>query len=217
MPHARLNGTDMRQTDFTGSDLYDVYFYNANLRRSNFDGANLTEVVMTHAGLNGATLCEAVNTVVPVLNTGEAVPARLHGALADDVNFDGAGLVDALFDTRKPTDPKIKDRRTGLEGAHFPYANLQGANFRRAELAGADFRGANLTDADFTEAEGIDQITTNGDTVFCRTKGLKGPPKGDNCLKEDLPELKTCRHDGKTWWEAVYGNKPPKLEERTSP
>jgi uncharacterized protein YjbI with pentapeptide repeats len=189
IPNALLNGVDLSNAVLDGSDLYSVHLYNANLRGASLNGANLTNAVLSSVQLDGATLCPAVNEVVPFLNTGEPVPAQLAGSKLDKARFNGAWMVDAFFSSAQNSP---QDGRTYLHSAHFVDANLEGAQFERAILDYADLRGANLTDANFKEASLVG-VKIDKNTRLCRTKGLEGLDQRPDCKSKTPMDLKSVK------------------------
>jgi uncharacterized protein YjbI with pentapeptide repeats len=135
LPRATLGHADLRNSDFTGTDLTDADLANAdltgaNLRVTQFADANLTDANLLSTQLTGANLSDAqlINSVLS--------GADLGGANLRRANLRGARLNGAIL-------TKADLYKADLRSAHLGNADLAGANLAGADLAGADLRGAN--------------------------------------------------------------------------
>jgi uncharacterized protein YjbI with pentapeptide repeats len=140
---AIFDRADLRQVDFTGSNLRDASLIGANLQKADFgcagtyadtgpygcvelqearlDGSDLRSASLIGARMFGASL-QAANLERAILQQ-----AQLQGATLDSATLDAANLSYA-----------------GLDGASLRYASLIGATIQSAKLRAADFSGATL-------------------------------------------------------------------------
>ncbi len=160
LPEIDFTGADLEDSTFIEADLTRALFCGAVLRRCDFSFAQLTRadlrgVVFEGACLNWARLDEAdLRASILVYRGGFAEAgaspaeaslrgASLNGSRLDDI--DGRG-VDFSNASMKGADL----RRANLNGARLSNCNFDGANFAGAKVAEADFRGAILTNVDLS-------------------------------------------------------------------
>jgi uncharacterized protein YjbI with pentapeptide repeats len=189
IPFLYFNNVSFAFADLSGSGMFGVQLYGADLRYTLLDGTNLSGARLTNAGLLGATACADFNTVVPDQNKGERVTTTFSGSKLDGANFDKAWLMGTRFQSSK--DDK-QENRTYVFNATFVDASLRGADFSYAILDYSDLSGADLTDADFTGASVIG-IKTDEKTRMCNTKGPAEllSLKHENCpIQDPLPAAK---------------------------
>ena len=119
-----LEMTIIRFTDFSGANLQNVNFSNADLTLTAFRLADLT-----NANLSNAIL----------------VTSNIRGANLQNVNFSNADLTATLL-------KDVDLTNANLSNATLTGADLTGADLTGADLTGADLTGANLTGVTLTEA-----------------------------------------------------------------
>lgn len=153
--------SDLRDTDFSGSNLQDADLAGADLSGANLVDANMEGADLTGAVLRGATLSEANLDGVTLDNAdlhdaeiraavlqphsaenadfteADLTDSRLHGA-----DFEGAKLVEADLSEVGATDSNFFD--VDLEDAVIDGCDLRGADFKRARLHGAWIRDVRL-------------------------------------------------------------------------
>jgi uncharacterized protein YjbI with pentapeptide repeats len=144
---AIFDRSDLRQVDFTGSDLTFASFDGASLqkakmgcaytfqsdsgssgyggctqlREANFNGANMQNASFEGAMMRGASLRNAH------ANRATLAASQLQGSILDGASLDAANLT-----------------QVGLDGASVKNVSLTGANFNSAKIRGADFRDSTL-------------------------------------------------------------------------
>jgi uncharacterized protein YjbI with pentapeptide repeats len=137
----KLDGTDLRQAEFTRVSLYcpvsGVRFDGAQLSECSFKG--LIDCRLVDANLQNASFYHAAleRTDFTGANLEEA---RLHGAQTSAVSFQRANLKRAWIGEVR------------LVGANLAEADLTRANLTKSDLAGASLNHANLTEADLFQA-----------------------------------------------------------------
>jgi uncharacterized protein YjbI with pentapeptide repeats len=154
---AYFRTANLRQTDFSNSDLWDAHLSGADLYDANFSGANLirarlagTKVaILSGADLSGADLSHSEIT-------GDLAAVNLSGAICNGAKFSGANLSQAnvsvaIFDN------------TIFDKVSFVNANLMGTNFSYAKFVDVDFTGATIGKAvfannDLSEIKGLDTL-----------------------------------------------------------
>ena len=174
--YARLDRSDLHQSDFTGADLSHASLVGADLRGialtcsdfnssvagSSNDGdgcaaarsANFARARLDGADMAGADLRDArfENAALGsvILARANLTGADFHGARLDGADISGASLQGADFEAAELRAATLSN--AGLEGAVLRQANLEGANLHRAALWGADLTNAKMTAADFRGA-----------------------------------------------------------------
>ena len=153
------NWRSMR-ANFTGFDLKDVNFANANFESADFSKANLKYANFENANLIGAVFTGADLTYVnfenaKLINT-NFIGANLSCANFTFANLTCASLIGADLSAANFTHANLaKAVFTGadLGGAEFTYANLESVNFTRASLKYVEFKGANLAKSCLARAD----------------------------------------------------------------
>jgi uncharacterized protein YjbI with pentapeptide repeats len=116
---AHLFLAKLRQVNFAGGNLRNIYLDGAILNDADFSGANLGSCVLNHANLTNGNLSGADLTgsylVGTILKYANATHANLTDIDFIGANFTGANLADADFDN------------STLTGAKFTGAKLAGA------------------------------------------------------------------------------------------
>ncbi|WP_271899432.1 pentapeptide repeat-containing protein [Candidatus Phyllobacterium onerii] len=152
IPRSDLEGANLVNTDFTGTDL----------SHSNLKAANLSEASLLRASLADANAEKANFTEV------EAYRSSFKHISADSASFKNAELQRTNFTGAKLTGANFEKAELGradfdnavLTGARFSYADLS-----RADLTQAKFEGALLLDHTFmllTRIEGVDLSAAQG-------------------------------------------------------
>jgi uncharacterized protein YjbI with pentapeptide repeats len=145
--YARLDRTDLHQTDFTGADLEGASFMQSDLRN----------VTMSCADIDRLLLGDSRKSV----KCTDAKGANFSRARMPDSKLTGGDFAGAIFDHTILDGSDL--RYSYLADADFTSASLQradlsggvvlhGANFLTASLAGADFTSAEMTMATLLSA-----------------------------------------------------------------
>lgn len=129
---AQLNGRNLAEIDFSGSDFFGAHLQKANLKKSAFIGADLSKASMQSAALYKANLTNAILQEVDLSN------ADLSSSDCNGADFRGATLVGVNFES------------ADLRGADFSHADFRGANLSGADITGAKFHFARISDANLT-------------------------------------------------------------------
>ncbi len=139
-----LAKADLKGVDFSGVNLDEATFENANCT-----DMNLTRAYLDHAVFRGANLTNAM------LKKADMEKCDFTGADLTNASLAGAKLAHADFTNAiiNKTDFSFTD----LEQADFSALKLEGANFRgasfkRTRIIGATFTNANLSGADLRGA-----------------------------------------------------------------
>jgi uncharacterized protein YjbI with pentapeptide repeats len=146
-PGVDWSGCDLSQAIFQDADLTD-----ANLTNANFTNAFLSGSVFTGANISGANFSGAVMNAI-ISGTGgitAAVPATLPTGFA---------LIDGYL-----VGPDAGLANASLGGADLARADLNSANLTGADLVGADLSGADLTRARMQNAN-LTGANLNGATL----------------------------------------------------
>jgi DNA-binding transcriptional ArsR family regulator len=115
---AQLSNVDLRDGDFSETDLR-----GAHLNRAHLSGANLSKARLSWAHLRGADLTRAI------LSGADLNRANLHRANLSEATLNEAHLSGADLSRAKLT-------RVNLSGADLTWATLSEADFREANLTG---------------------------------------------------------------------------------
>ena len=162
-----LQGRNLREIDFSKTDLVEANLRTtllgrATLRGAKLSGAELRDCDFTGADLVGVDLCKAhlrgapfseANLSKADLSGAQLFLASLARANLSEASLRGARLLDA-----------------DLVGANLRGTNLASAHLRRADLRMADLTGCDLDGCDLTEAR---IATTFGDNDFSTVTGLE--------------------------------------------
>jgi len=132
---AQLNGRDLAELDFSGSDFFSAKLQKANLKKSRFVGADLSQATMQNAALYKADFSNAI------LQEANLSDADLSSATCKGADFRGAILKGVNFEA------------ADLRGADFSHADLRGTNLSGADITGAKFHFARISDANVTHTK----------------------------------------------------------------
>lgn len=138
---ALFDRADLRQIDFTGS----------NLNLASFGGAKLQKARLACAGFFAGSGYDGCTSLIGAnFDSSDLRDASLYGAIMfgasltyaklDKASLDRAQLQGATFDG------------TVLDAANLTFAGLDGASLKNASLIGTTLRSARLRGADFTDA-----------------------------------------------------------------
>ncbi len=145
--YARLDRSDLHQTDFTGADLSYATLTGADLRNAFLHCASLDDLILTENRFQAKCVtARGANLKRARLTRASMTGIDLRDANLEEANLEAAELPYAL-----------------LSGANFASAHLekadmtggiqaQATNFLVASLQGADLTGAKLQNADFSSA-----------------------------------------------------------------
>lgn len=140
-----LDGADLRETDFTFTDLRGSSFKNANLQK-----AKLIRTSLASSQLQGGNFVKV-----------EAYRGDFSDADAENAKFNSAEMQRANFKNAK------------LDGADFTKAELGRADFEGATLTGTKFTMANLSRSQFEGAKFTGPIDfSNAFLLLARIEGL---------------------------------------------
>jgi len=159
LPGARLAGAVLDNVSFVNANLRRAYLRETHARRVNFDHAILDGVNLQSAWLVGASFAHAhvkkghmwlANLDSSVLmrtrfDRSALARASFRGAILDLVDFPGAGLSSAKFDS-------TECMGTNFAGADLRFASLVACNLSVANFDSADLRYATLDSADLSGA-----------------------------------------------------------------
>jgi uncharacterized protein YjbI with pentapeptide repeats len=153
---------NLRQADFSRSDLTSLNLINTDLQEVSFIEANLGSADLSGADLQGADLTRAI------LSRARLGTTRLDGADLSGADLSQADLSEA-----------------NLRGADLRGASLRGANLSSADLTDANLTGANLRNANLKGAKGVDNLRDRG--AYLRDTIL---PNGQIAEKSPLVEIR---------------------------
>jgi uncharacterized protein YjbI with pentapeptide repeats len=151
-----FKNANLTEANLSSTELQNVDFSDACLKKAQFLDANLNEISFKNAKLQ--------NTV-------------FRGIIIKKVDFEGADLRDADFENATLIECSFKSVDLGganfedakLGGANLNESNLEGANFKSANLSYAKIKNANLKDADLEDATGLGSAQLGG-TKFTGAK-----------------------------------------------
>jgi uncharacterized protein YjbI with pentapeptide repeats len=145
--HARFLECNCSTSSFSGSNLYEAFFYNCDLTDTNMEGARLSQAVLSGSTLARSKLQRA-DLYYAELQGIEGPMLDIRGADLEGTNFHGALLADALCESARWSDATLRQvdlRRANLHEATLAGADMRGANLDSAVLSCANLRGCDLT------------------------------------------------------------------------
>ncbi|HLM61432.1 MAG TPA: pentapeptide repeat-containing protein [Pyrinomonadaceae bacterium] len=147
----------LKFANFSGFNLQQTIFVNANLTAANLSGADLTGSILSNANLSGTNLEEADLTEA-VVDNADFSEANINNAVFIDVDVSSAKNLDLneLYydDEDEETHFQNMDFQAGdFRGKDFSDADLVSCDFERADFYMANLRNANFENADFRGAK----------------------------------------------------------------
>jgi hypothetical protein len=153
LKNINFSGSDIQQSKLKGVQLQNSLFTKANLQYVFLAGANLQKAVLSYANLRGAMLSGAD------LQEASCGQADFREAFLWEADFKGANLGASQLQGANLTQAKFKE--SSLVQTNFEFSILEGASFEKAVL---DY--AQLQDAVGLQMEQIEQA------LSCKDAGL---------------------------------------------
>ncbi len=135
---------DLKGLDFSGQDLREGLFANANLSNTDLSGADLSGADLTDAHLKGTNLSGAD------LSGADLTDANLKGTNLSGADLEGADLKGAEI------------RSVDLGSVDLSHADLSGTELSDVDLSDTDLTGAELTRVETARASGTPAVLPDG-------------------------------------------------------
>jgi uncharacterized protein YjbI with pentapeptide repeats len=150
-----IEGADLRGSDWSGRELYEMWLPHARLDGSRLVRTDLYRCILTGACLDHADLTEAI-LVKADLDDVHAVAACLRGARLVRTSLEGADLREAQLSA-------VDAAAADFSDADLRGADLRGSNLERANLTGARLNGARLSGITGLDSAIVAWIDTGAD------------------------------------------------------
>ncbi|HPB32279.1 MAG TPA: pentapeptide repeat-containing protein [Candidatus Sumerlaeota bacterium] len=184
---AQAGPRDLSQSDLSNQDLKEFNFTDTNLAAANLFNTDLSGSDLSRANLSYANLGRA-NLANCFLTGANLNVADLRGINAVDANFDMADLTHVKLNGAWLVGCSMAE--SNLEGADLRGANLKYANLMNARLGGANVEEADLTGVDLSAEQKKSLVNFHSAIILGgRPSGAKEPPKSKLKAQETHDDL----------------------------